>query len=463
MQSESKVMKFGQLFFCVILTVAMLLGIGSCQRNETASEVPTVYIISPHASDIQREFGDGFAAWHLAKYKTPAQVKWPNLGGGTSVIVRYLDAQYKANGSAGVDLVFGGGSGTFDDLLRAGFIVPPTPALPKEVTDTLPREFQGIPMRGPNDVWFGATMSYFGIIVNKDRLRELKLDRPTKWENLAEYGWFDELSLADPSKSGSVRTCYEMVLQQYGWEKGWPILVKMFANAQSIREGGSNPAEEAGLGNAAAGVVIDFFGRFHIAKQGSKVLEFIVPEGGSSLDPDPIAMLKNGPNPELASRFMEYVLSAEGQRLWVLRPGTPGGPKYKTLGRMSLRREIYEKETAYLTDPMNPFVQAPPLKLDRKAQSLRSAYLGDLIRSCLIDEHEALKAARKAAHAAGDKPEVMAMFDRLPFTAEEMAGINALYRAKDPKEAERNQAELRMKWRSFYSQLAHDIADAAAK
>lgn len=429
----------------------------SCKQNDSDAGIPAVYIISPHASDIQREFADGFAAWHLARYGTPARIQWPNIGGGTSVIARYLDAQYKAHGSAGVDLVFGGGSGTFDDLLRNGFIVPPEPKLPTSVLDSLPREIQGIPMRGPNDVWFGATMSYFGIIVNKDRVRELKLQRPTKWENLAEYGWHDELSLADPSKSGSVRTCYEMVLQQYGWEKGWPILVKMFANAQSIRESGSAPAEEAGLGNAAAGVVIDFFGRFHIAKQGSKVLEFIVPEGGSSLDPDPVAMLKNAPNPELASHFMEYVLSAEGQRLWVLRPGTPGGPRFKTLGRMSLRREIYENETQYLTDPMNPFAQAPPLKLDRKSQSLRSAYLGDLIRSCLIDNLEELKAARKAIHARGDKPEELALLERLPFTVDEMAALSARYRAKDPKEAEINQAELRRQWRTFYTQLTSEI------
>ncbi len=446
----------GKVLF-TIFSAVVLLAVGSCGKSDSAAEVPAVYVISPHASDIQREFAEGFAAWHLAKYGSPAQVQWPNIGGGTSVIIKYLDAQYKAHGSSGVDVVFGGGSGTYDDLLRAGFIVPPEPPLPATVVDTLPKDILGVPMRGPKDVWFGATMSYFGIVVNKERLRELNLPRPTKWENLADYAWMNELSLADPSKSGSVRTCYEMVLQQYGWEKGWPILVKMFANAQGIRESGSNPAEETGLGNTAAGVAIDFFARFHIAKQGSKILEFIVPEGGSSLDPDPIAMLKNAPNPQLASRFIEYVLSPEGQRLWVLRPGTPGGPAYKTLGRMSLRREIYEQQTADLTDPLNPFVQAPPLKMDRKAQSLRSAYLGDLIRACLIDNLDALKEARIAAHKAGDKPETLLLFDKLPFSAQDMAKINAIYRAKDHKEAEHNQIQLREEWRNFYAKLSREI------
>ena len=53
---------------------------------------------------------------------------------------------------------------------------------------------------------------------------------PRKWEDLAGAEWFGRLSLADPSKSGSVKSSYEMIFQQYGWEKGWGVVTELFAN-----------------------------------------------------------------------------------------------------------------------------------------------------------------------------------------------------------------------------------------
>src|SRR5207248_1540731 len=81
-------------------------------------------------------------------------------------------------------------------------------------------------------------------------------------------GWIDRLSLSDPTKSGSVKTAYDMIFQQYGWEKGWRIVTLMVANASVIRDGGSNPAEDVGSADAVAGVGIDFFGWLRVRRAG---------------------------------------------------------------------------------------------------------------------------------------------------------------------------------------------------
>lgn len=451
--------------FVRMLLLVMGVGLGvlpmaSCGASQE-SGVQELYILSPHGAEIRREFAEAFEKWHQEKYGSRVVVQWPDLG-GTSTIIKYLQAQGEGKGIA--DLMWGGGSGTFDDLTSKGLLIAPNPPVSEEVLKRVPAglfpDEEGkfaVRLREREGRWYGATMSYFGIVVNKDRLREKGMEKPRTWEDLAGPGYIAELSLADPSKSGSVRTCFENVLQQYGWEKGWSVLTRMFANTDVVREGGAFVSEDVGAGNVTAAVAIDFYCRLAIMKQGPKVAEFIVPEGGSTLDSDPIGVLKGAPNPELATRFIEFVLSPEGQRLWTHRPGTPGGPKRKPLGRMAMIPELYETEAEYMTDPTNPFTSPKPLQTDRKAQQLRSRILGELLRVAFIDPHAELAAARKAVREKGDPPELLAMFNLLPFAADELPAVAAEWSPKEKERAEKQQSALREKWGRMYRERWEEI------
>jgi ABC-type Fe3+ transport system substrate-binding protein len=440
-----------------ILLIA-IMGVGSCGRSDATAEL---YIVSPHGANIRREFETAFSAWHKKKYGTEVRVHWPDMG-GTNNIVHYLQNVYETYDTCGYDLMFGGGSATFDKLANARrkdgkpfpWIVPAK--LPVDELTTIPREVRGTTLRGKNDAWIGATMSYFGLVVSKARVRELGLEAPRTWESVTDGKWIGQVSMADPSKSGSVMTAYEMVLQQYGWEKGWPVLEKMFANTLNIKDSGNAPAEEVGTENAAAGVVIDFFGRIQTAKEGSSLVEFVVPEGGSAIDADPIAILRGAPHAELANHFVEFVLSPKGQMLWVLKPGTPGGPVRSALGRMTILENLYDTRAADMTDPRNPFKGPAPLKVDRVAQAQRSVFLGELIKAALVDNHDALRAARVAVREAGDPPELLAEFDRLPMSAAEIKPMSEAFRAD-----ERVQTEARAKWRTDAAALFAEILTKA--
>ncbi len=309
-------------------------------------------IISPHGSDIRREFGDAFSRWHLAHFGSPAEVLWPDVGGGgTGNIVRELGAAYKVRDSSGYDLIFGGGSAAFNSFLGKGFFVKP-PAMEagdpwkSDPMDAVPADIFGSPLHGKDGLWVAATMSAFGMEINPDRIAELHLRTPVRWEDIAGPEWMGLLSLGDPSKSGSVKTSYEQILQQYGWEKGWGLLTEMFTNTCFVRDSGSGPADDVGNADAVAGVVIDFFGRLQILRTGPAIAAFVVPAGGTDLDADPIALLKGAPHEKLAAEFMRFVVSAEGQRLWVDKAGTPGGPMKSTLGRLSVLEDLYGKGSA---------------------------------------------------------------------------------------------------------------------
>ena len=403
-------MRYGWLS-CALVAICTLV-LASCDRQvETGGE--ELILVSPHGSDIIREFQTAFRKWHRDKYGTDVHLSWADLGGGgTGNIVKALSANYGAGTSAGYDVMWGGGSQTFNDLSGRGFLQKPN--LPPEVLARVPADIFGNPLHGEGDTWVAATMSNFGIAINKDRIAELGLKTPRVWDDIATSDWYGRLSLADPSKSGSVRSSYELVLQQYGWTRGWQDLTLMFANAAVIRDTGSNPADDVGSAEAIAGMTIDFFARKQMVRVGSRIMGFVVPEGGSTVDPDPIAMFKGAPHAELAAHFIEFVISPEGQRLWVLRPGTPGGPDHSALGRMSVLPKLYEKESQYMTDPANPFAAAGQLVENAPAKAERTAFIGDLIRAAMVDNYPALVAARGAVKRAGDPPQLLARFGELP-------------------------------------------------
>src|SRR5205085_10575362 len=86
---------------------------------------------------------------------------------------------------------------------------------------------------------------------------------------------------------------------------------------------------------------------------------YVAPLGATAITPDPVAILKgtSGPKLELSLHFIEFLLSREGQRLWILKPHVPGGPVERSLRRMPVRRDVYEDQRDW-ADHINPFDEA---------------------------------------------------------------------------------------------------------
>ena len=77
-------------------------------------------------------------------------------------------------------------------------------------------------------------------------------------------------------------------------------------------------------------MTIDFYGRSQVDAVGDR-MGYVEPAGETSVDSDPIAIAKGAEHRELAERFVRFVLSDDGQRLWNTRPGAPGGPRETAL------------------------------------------------------------------------------------------------------------------------------------
>jgi iron(III) transport system substrate-binding protein len=337
-----------------------------------------IVIVSPHWDGIKEETSRAFSDWNEKKYGRPATLRWRDVG-GTSQIVRFLLAEYKTNASADIDVLYGGGVEPFLELEKDDLLTPYEP--PPDILAQIPAQLNGMDIIDPRHEWFGAALSGFGIITNERARQAAGLPEVRTWGDLTDprlTGW---ISASDPRASGSALAIYEIILQAYGWEKGWAALTEMSANVRSFLSSSAASAVEVGVGDAAYGVAIDTYGQAQASYYGSANVRFAMPEGQTVIAPDSIAILKNPPHPELARHFLEFVLSREGQLLWMLPRGSPGGATHYDINRMSVQPALYDELAGVSPIHTNPF-------------RMRSDFA-----AWMIDTHDALATAWKSLHS----------------------------------------------------------------
>jgi ABC-type Fe3+ transport system substrate-binding protein len=389
-----------------------------------------IVVISPNWEGIRDETARAFRAWHAEKYGAPVVIRWREVGGGTSQIVRFLRSEYQSSPSSGIDVFYGGGVDPYRDLKSNGLLARYDPQ--PEVLAQIPADLHGMPLYDPDHDWFGAALSGFGIIINERACAAASLPDVHAWTDLTDprlAGW---ISGCDPRASGSVLTIDEIILQAYGWEKGWAILMEMSGNVRSFLSSAAAATVQVGLGDAAVGVSIDTYGQAQVGYYGPENVRFVLPEGETVITPDAIAVLKNPPHPELARHFLEFVLSRPGQLLWMLPKGTPGGAVHSVINRMSVCPALYAElagRTPIVTDPFRlPTSMVYSEELGTKRRSILSA----LIAARMIDTHDVLVCAWNALHSAAAQKLSPALQEKLlaeflapPCTQDELLRVAA--------------------------------------
>lgn len=348
----------------------------------------------------------------------------------------------------GIDLFFGGGAYDFIQQARAGRLVDCgiLQARPEWFRETsgIPQSLGGEDYYDPEGRWIGACLSSFGIVYNIDALHRLGIDQPPRqWEDLADPRLFGQVALADPTKSGSVAKAFEMLIQQQmqaevkrrgglealdpealdaalssGWERGMRLILRIAANARYFTDSATKIPIDVSLGDAAAGMSIDFYGRFQsettLRDSGRARMSYFTPHGGSSVGVDPIGMLRGARDPELARGFIEFVLSLDGQKLWNFQVGSPGGPHTYALRRLPIRRELYAPEwKQFRSDPdVNAYVEAEDFTYHPEWTAPLFSVIRFVVRTMCLDPHDELRDAWRNVLEAGMPPDAVSrLFD----------------------------------------------------
>jgi ABC-type Fe3+ transport system substrate-binding protein len=365
-------------FFAVFLAGC---GNNATSGDNSASGAKTLTIISPHGHEIQVEFE------RLWKQKHPdVKLRWIDKG-GTSDDLRFVQEQFKIKPAGiGQDVFFGGGPETFLELEKSGVLQP----LPSDYG--VPADLNGTPLRGENNTWVAAALSGFGMLYNKQVMKNENLPLPKTWADLGNPKLRDRVELADPRHSGSAHAAYEILMQASGWEQGWKTLMLMAANSRRFTRSASDLPKDVAAGEAAVAPAIDFYARGTIARSGEEKLGYIAPQGQNVITPDPIGILKGAPNQELARDWVKFVMSPEAQKLWMLKKGTPGGPVQESLYRQAALPSMYKPISKDSLIDSDPYATKNARPYDAAKGAQRRRVLDDLIGTVLIDNHDLLRA-----------------------------------------------------------------------
>jgi len=381
-------------------------------------------LISPHWEGIRYEFERAFKARYQADTGRTVELDWMDVG-GTSETLRYLESEYKNKPAGiGIDIFFGGGYDPYLALKKSHLLEPYI--LPKSLLEKIPQRLAGVPLYDPDHTWYGATLAGFGIVYNKVVLGLTKLPVINTWEDLASPRAFGWVGSSDPRKSGSVHMVYEIILQAYGWDKGWKIITALGANVRSFTNSASQIPKDVAIGEVAYGLAIDFYAWAQVKEAGADKIGFVMPDNLTIITPDAIGILKGAPNPEVAKAFVRFVMSEEGQRLWLLVEKAPGGPQRFQLNRFSVLPSLYGLSPQITAVKLNPFSWQSDFAFDPKLGAERWSIVNDLIGALVIDQKHLLTRAWKEALDKGGLSEQQ--WQRLASTP--ISGDEALTMAK---------------------------------
>ncbi|MGE0173413.1 MAG: ABC transporter substrate-binding protein [Oligoflexales bacterium] len=380
-------------------------------------------IISPHRKSIQEEYVPKFEGWYQKTYKEQVKVDWLDQG-GTSDDVRFVKSKFDQNAkTSGIDIFWGGGATAFIELNQSKLLESYTPETVKN--GEVPAKASGVNLYDKQKTWFASAISSFGIFYNKKILKFDGLKEPATWADLGDFKYFGNVSSTDPRRSGTANTMNTIIIKSLGWDEGWKQLTKISANTKTFTHSSSDPIKAVVSGDVAAAMAIDFYALAKIGDLGENNLGFILPKGQTILDPDPIAILKGAPNEKVAQRFVDFVLSNEGQKLLVLAKGQPDGPDRSTLGRMAINTKTYKDTEGKRLTSDNPFVGNQFFNYDVEDVARHREVFNDLFGALFVDTHEDLKKAWQAAQKQKNPEAALAEIAKLPVTEKEFEGLSA--------------------------------------
>jgi len=454
------------------------------------------------AAEIARTLASEFAASFRRHWTEDLHRRWtaeiaagfsqPLPDGAVGEVAEARREFLASSAGAGVDVVFGGGSPEFVKYAAAGRIVDagivrrhPDLFGP----DGIPAQLGGETFWDRDGRWVGACLSSFGICYNRDALARLGIaEPPSSWSEIAAPVYQGEVALADPTKSSTSGKAIEMIVQKQmsdararaqargvgadaalddvakrdGWLAAMRLLRRLGANARYFADQSTKIALDIASGDAAVGMCIDYYGRFQAeaaAEAGRPGrLGFVTARGETSINPDPIALLRGAPHRALAIEFMEFVLSDEGQKLWSFRRGVPGGPERYALRRLPIVPRLYDHAfDAYRADPEErPYEEARDFVYHRAWTGPLFSALNFVMRVMCVDPEGELQEAYAALARAGFPPEATALFDDVSAVdyATVAGPLRAALQSADPMDEARWSIRLVAGFRAQYRRVA---------
>lgn len=250
----------------------------------------------------------------------------------------------------------------------------------------LPERLGGSFIADPDGYYLATELAGFGFVYDPAELAGLGLAAPQDWTDLADPRLAGRIVVPNPGRVGFAPPLVDIVLQAYGWERGWALWSEIAGLATFVGTGGRRVTEEIGPGRSAIGLSIDFFVNSAIA--GGTPLRFAYPRHGG-VNPAHIAITARAANVDGARAFVSFVLSEQGQRL-LADPD---------LRRLPVRPSVYGELPADYHDPFAAAAHGG-YDYDSAVGRERLPVVAALFEQMFVQGHERFAALWARIHAA---------------------------------------------------------------
>ncbi len=283
-----------------VLLVVLVLALG---LTLVGFAKETLHIYTAYDADQAEVYIAAFEASH-----PDIDVQWVRLSSGQVLARIRAEA---ANPQA--SLWFGGSNTSHIAAAQDGLLAP--------FKESLAWQYMPVQFKDPNGLWIGLYVGYIGFVSNTEFLAKAGVDAPTSWEDLLKPQFKGEISLAYPFSSGTAYTTLCGMLTAIGSsDPGFDAqddayLAAFDKQVHHYNESGSACITQVGQGEVGVGIGFshDILSK-GIAKGYPVVMTF--PKEGTSYEIGGMALIKGGPEPELAKIFYDWALSKEAQDLY---------------------------------------------------------------------------------------------------------------------------------------------------
>ena len=184
-----------------------------------------------------------------------------------------------------------------------------------EIFEAWVSEYDAQNMEGytsPNGLYSMDHLSTVVFVVNEDLEKELGLNIQS-YEDLLDPKLQGKIATADPNSSSSAWNNLSNIFAVYGNDtpETWDYIAKLMPNLR-ILGSSSGVFKNTQAGEYVVGLTYED-GAVGLVRDGAKNIRLQYPTNGTSASCFGTALIKNGPNPENAKLFIDFICSAEGQ------------------------------------------------------------------------------------------------------------------------------------------------------
>ena len=178
--------------------------------------------------------------------------------------------------------------------------------------------------------WAASGVSNIIVLLNTRKIDEANI--PQSWWDLARPFWKDKLTIDNLEVSGTGYNWLTAIVNDASL--GWRFIEALGKNRPGIERGHAGMAQKVAAGEYAGAAEMSDFHLKNLRDAAAAVpLRGVWPSEGVPSEPWTSAILKRAPHPNAARLFLDFLLSREGQSLYV-----------QTMGWVSARPDVAPPE-----------------------------------------------------------------------------------------------------------------------